>query len=77
MDLKELAKVIDLCRKKGVDSIEYEGIKVTLSPDAPASYYKKKQAQTQDTKDTVEPQTYSQQDALFWSSAGLPDEATQ
>lgn len=75
IDLKkqaELGKFIDLLRKKGVTTIEIDGLKMTLAPEAPPSNYKKKQNELQG--DVVVENEFSEEAALFWSSAGLPEE---
>ena len=75
MDIKnlvELEKVIALCRKKGVKSFKIDGIEVELSSEIPQSNYKRKQDQSTDLISTHN--VYDEEAALFWSSAGLPDE---
>ncbi len=37
MNLKELQKLISLCRKSGVLSIKMEGVELTLSEETPAA----------------------------------------
>lgn len=69
---EDLSKIIDLCRKKGVISMEIQGIKFTLLPEAPSSSYKKKKQETPSDYIPVE-SSYSEGDALFWSSAGIPE----
>jgi hypothetical protein len=69
--LPELAKLMDLCRKKGVESIKFSenGYEFKLAPSAPKSNYKKKQSGS-DLKDPETP-IYTEEEALFWSSEGL------
>lgn len=70
MEISKLSKIIDLCRKKGVESIEIEGIKISLNPAAPAKRpYKKNQNSIQGDIETSEP---SREELLFWSAQELP-----
>lgn len=71
-NLTDLSKIIDLCRKKGVDSIEIQGIKLSLKHEAPPSNYKKKK---EPEGDVIVESLFTEEDALFWSSAGIPEEA--
>lgn len=68
-DIKKLSKIIDLCRKKGVASIEIDGVKLTLGQEVP------KKSRKTNPKTTEEPividSPYSDMDTLFWSSAGI------
>jgi hypothetical protein len=66
VDLKGLSKIIALCRKTGVSSLEVDGIKLTLSPSLPMKRSNKK---TND-EPKVE-KVFSDEDALFWSSPTL------
>lgn len=75
VDLKntsELSKFIDLLRKKGVKSFKQGELSLELLPEAPLSNYKRKQPT--DTSDVIQTEEFSDEDALFWSSAGLPEE---
>lgn len=42
MDLKEIERLIKLCRKTGVSSVTVDGVTLTLSPQAPPSSYKRR-----------------------------------
>ncbi len=57
---KELSKLLDLCRKKGVDSIEIDNIKLKLAPSP-----KKEKATSTDSQAAVH---YSPEDILNWSA---------
>lgn len=59
-DLKELDKLLALCRKRGVESIEIDGIKIHLN-DSP------KQNKASDLSLTQEPEL-SNDDVLFYSA---------
>lgn len=74
MDLKnkpELVKLIDLLRKKGVTKIKSGDFELELAPAAlfPESYYKRKQSEG--VSETITEVPYTEEEALFWSSAGI------
>jgi hypothetical protein len=74
-DIKELAKIISLCRKKGVESfkISENGIELSFSP-APV----KTRASKKPSLVTEEGEGFlanlTPEDKLFWSSPSVPDE---
>jgi hypothetical protein len=68
----DLSKIIDLCRKKGVETIQIGNVQLTLREEAPASRYKKKQIETTDKIDAES--LYDEEASLYWSSAGIPEE---
>lgn len=68
-NLNDLSKIIDLCRKKGIASIEIQGIKLELREDVPPSNYKKKKAE--DNSDVIVEEPLTDEQALFWSSTPL------
>ena len=59
----ELTKIIDLCRRKGIKSIEIEGLKMELNDEAPPSNYKRKESQGSDKPE----KTLTEEDFLMWS----------
>lgn len=59
---KELSRLIDLCRKKGIESIEIDNIKLKLGR------VETKYKETPDLKPLPE---LSDEDILFWSSGPL------
>lgn len=67
---KELVKLIDLLRKKGVTRLKSGDLELELSPSAlfPESAYKKNK---EIEAETVVETTYTPEDALYWSSAGI------
>lgn len=65
-DLKMLAKVVDLCRKKGVKVFKIDNIEITLSEDAPVT-------RTRKAKNSTIPATSKYPDAPFESDS-LTDE---
>lgn len=66
-NLNDLSKIIDLCRRKGVESIEIQGIKLTLRSELPPSNYKRKKEDTPE----IESDPMNEDQALFWSSTPL------
>ena len=66
MDAKQLQKIINICKKMGVLELKFEGIEIKLASTAIVP---------RRTKDTKEPDTtpYTEDETLFWSSAGLPE----
>lgn len=73
---KDFDKFLKDLRKNGVKYIKYAGNdlqEVELLPEAPLPTYNRKKKLTSDNIDLTQP--YSEEDALFWSSAGIPEEA--
>lgn len=73
MDIKtvaDLAKLADVCRKKGIKQLKVspEGVEIQLG-DRP----QKKQRLS--TKDEIKDAIPSDEEMLFWSSAGIPGSA--
>lgn len=71
----ELTKIIDLCRRKGVNSIEIEGLKMTLRDEAPPSNYKRKE--TPFVLDKEETAHMTEEDWLLWSVQQETDQESQ
>lgn len=75
MDLKELEKMIDLCRKKGVRSLKTESLSIELDPEAlfPESPYKQKlkQKEIEAIKDPAGDPITDSVNALFWSTPDI------
>lgn len=65
-DLKELDKVLALCRKRGVKTIRIGEVELTLTDEAPQSHYKR----NQETKSQIEDdyQEPSPEELLMWSA---------
>lgn len=61
-NLKELSKLIDLCRKKGIDSIEIDNIKLKLGHIETAPVYTADAPAIQPVPD------YTPDDILNWST---------
>jgi hypothetical protein len=73
----ELLKFIEDLRKKGVICFELDGLKVQLAHEAlfPKSAYKRKKTDAiEEIKDTPQ---FSEEEALFWSSAGMPEQSNK
>lgn len=80
-DLKELTKLIDLCRKKGVSSLTVEGISLTLTAELPASNYKKR-VEKELVDQPEDPQNpyanfpqgmLTPEQLMYYSAGGLPE----
>jgi hypothetical protein len=74
MDIKtiaDLAKLADLCRKKGIKTLKVsaDGLEFELT-EKPQG--KKRAKTSQDDKVETDNQ-YSDEDALFWSSSQIPE----
>ena len=73
-DLKELDKLIALCRKRGVTVVKVGELQLTLSEDAPASKPRGKAAAKKAAEAPGEPENFdslSEEDKLFWSTGGI------
>ena len=64
IDIKNLQKLINLCRKMGVLELELEGTKIKLSPDA----YPQKRSKDSKAQEVSE-QEFSDDDITFWSAS--------
>lgn len=64
----DLAKIIDLCRKKGVEVIKLDGIELKLREEAPPSNYKKKNSDAPTDHVPVEDQ-FTEEQLLMWSAS--------
>jgi hypothetical protein len=81
-NLKDLSKIIDLCHKKRVKTIKIHGIELELREDVPvSSYLQKKSSPVQTSGDhpivTDRGSALTEEDILFWSSAGFPIETPE
>lgn len=76
-ELKDLAKVIDLCRKKGVSSITIGEMKLEFREAIPTSNYKRRQVKEE--TDPVNPYDnfpegeLTPEQLMYYSSGGLPE----
>lgn len=74
-DLKELNKIIALCRKQGVKVIKIGEIELTLGEDTPKKPRGKNavKAKTHEVQGEVESEGWDslpEEDKLFWSATG-------
>lgn len=75
MDLpktEELSKLLDLCNRKGVQSIRLGDLELKFKDEVPISIPKKKKNSSEKTAEE-EPSKYSEEDLLFWSTPGLTE----
>lgn len=68
-DIKQLGKLIDMCRKKGVDTIKIDNMEIKLRLDA----YEETKHHAIDNSEIKTENQYTDEETLFWSSAGIPD----
>lgn len=69
-DLKTLNKLIKTMRKQGVLTLEHDGFKLSIAHEFLSQ--PKSTSDSDDKPDT--PPTYTEQDALFWSSTGIGEQ---
>lgn len=62
-NIKELSKLIDLCRKKGIDSVEIDGIKLKLG-----TLERTTSADKAGSPEIMSVADYTPEDILNWSS---------
>ena len=78
-DLKELDRVIALCRKRGVKSIKIDNVELTLSEDAPAPQRRKSRKavalpEIEEQDPSFDSDMPSEMELLFASAGGVPEE---
>lgn len=77
-DLKELSRVIALCRKQGVKSIKIDNVELTLHDVAPLPAKRTRKAKSEPTNfgsdDEYTSEEPTELDMLFYSAGGVPDE---
>lgn len=77
-DLKDLEKVIDLCRRKGVGSITIGEVKLELKDEAPPTKYQKRKERQAIEHDSANPlenfpnRVLTEEELVYYSSGGLP-----
>lgn len=68
IEIKELSKILDVCIKKGVKSLEIDSLKVEFKENVPVKKYTKKSI----TKDKVETnEELTEEQILLWSSSEM------
>lgn len=82
MSLKELEKLLKLCRKQGVESLRYNDIELHLGP-MPTSPAKRQRKVTQQPipgaeafsmPDIDTPDELTEEQMLMWSAGGQPNQ---
>lgn len=75
-DLKQLDKIIGLCRKRGVKSIKIDNVELTLSDDAPIKNVRssKTSSKTHEspTGNELETSELTEEQLLFYSVQDIP-----
>lgn len=82
MDIKELQKIIQLCRKSGVTSIKLEGVELTLSEDAPAPAKPRGKSATKASAPSLNDKIalegeLSDEALMYWSTNYVPEETNK
>lgn len=72
-DLKQLDKLVQLCRKRGVKVIRLGEMELTLSDEAPTKSSKKSQEATAQSPSIFETDSLTEQQLLEWSVMQVPD----
>lgn len=70
-NLKDLGQIIDLCRKKGVDSIEIQGIRLSFKGEPVPTKYQRRKEQDEVENTPFVDEISQNEAALFWSSTPL------
>lgn len=76
MDLKQLKKIIDLCRKSGIKTFKGDGFEFELSDSIPAKKHSKKAKKEESVQSTL-PSDFNDPTAdelMFWSATQMPQE---
>lgn len=78
MDIKniaDLSKIADLCRKKGIESIKItqDAVEFTLAESQLKT--RTRRNKSKNTTDNIETNAPTEEELLFWSSQGIPEEA--
>jgi hypothetical protein len=73
-EIKKLKKIVKFMRNEGVMAVKMGDLEINLAPHATHP----KPTQTEEKQSKLEAEApFSDQDALFWSSDGIPEEALQ
>lgn len=75
-DLKQLNKLIQLCRKQGVKVIKIDNMELTLSDDLPTKPGKKQVAQQPQAPSIFESDSLTDEQLLDWSLMSVPKAET-
>jgi len=71
---KELAKLVKFLRKEGISELKSGDFAISLSPGALFPQKPNKASESQSDHIPTE-NAFSEEDALFWSSAGIPEQS--
>lgn len=81
-DLKQLNKLIALCRKQGIKTIKMGELELTLSEDAPVKTGRAARKAAKAEPESVQGEidafdTLTDEEKLFWSVTGQADDASE
>lgn len=79
LDLKQLKKIADACRKAGIKTFKGYGYEFTLA-EAPVKQQRKGKSTAKpsvEQPDNVPTDEPSKEDLMFWSVGGLPSQGEQ
>ena len=71
VDIKELKKLTEFCRKNGIISLKKGDFEINLSP---TSLFPHKPSKDDD-KPLVEESQFTDEEELLWSASGIPEGA--
>lgn len=74
-NLKELSKIIDLCRKKSIESVKIgqDSIELKFKESSLGKRPYRRKGSPDTSRETIEtPDALSELETLFWSSTGAP-----
>lgn len=81
LDVKELKKIAETCRKVGINYFKNESMEFTLTSEPPVSNYKKrkveKEASAPVIDDSVKSDSLTEEALLLWSSVDPTDESAK
>lgn len=75
-DVKQLDKIIQLCRKRGVKSIKIDNVELTLSESEPVRHKASAKKASADPSESFESDSPTDDELLFWS-VRLPQDETK
>jgi hypothetical protein len=78
-DLKQLNKLIALCRKQGIKTIKMGELELTLSEEAPVKASRaSRKAEPESVQGEIDAfDSLSDEEKLFWSVTGQTDESSE
>lgn len=72
MDIKDLNKIAAACRKHGIKQLSYGDVSITFDHST-AQAPKVRQLAAESSTTEAQEDVMSEEDVLFWSSAGIPE----